>query len=121
MDHLWKSIARLGEALELSNKSVQDVRDELGDVSELQVEHNVYDVTEGVTLTLTSRPWADELSVLGDRVSDVGKLLSEHDFFAKSVKLVFGGQLSRMYEFRVGIKSDPLYDNPTGFTILVPP
>ena len=25
MDHLWKSIARLGEALELSNKSVRDV------------------------------------------------------------------------------------------------
>jgi hypothetical protein len=33
MDHLWKSIARLGEALELSNKSVRDVQDELGDVS----------------------------------------------------------------------------------------
>lgn len=79
MDHLWKSIARLGEALESSNKSVRDVRDELGDVSELQLEHNVYDVTEGVTLALTGRPWADELSALGDRVSDVGKLLSEVD------------------------------------------
>ena len=79
MDHLWKSIARLGEALELSNKSVRDVQDELGDVSELQVEHKVYDVTEGVTLTLTSRPWADELLALGDRVSEVGKLLSEVD------------------------------------------
>jgi hypothetical protein len=39
----------------------------------------VYDVIEGVTLALTSRPWVDELLALGDRVSDVGKLLSEVD------------------------------------------
>jgi hypothetical protein len=79
MDYLWKSIARLGAALELSNKSVCLVREELGDVSELHAEHRVYDVCEGVTLALTSRPWADELLALGDRVSDVGKLLSEVD------------------------------------------
>jgi hypothetical protein len=77
IDHLWKSIARLGKALELSNKSVRDVQDELGGVSGLQVEHNVYDVAEGVTLALTSRLWANELLALGNRVSDVGKLLSE--------------------------------------------
>jgi hypothetical protein len=79
MDHLWKSIAHLGEAIELSNKSVRDVRDDLGDVTELQGKHNVYDVTKGVTLALTSRPWAEELFALGDRVSKVGKLLTEVD------------------------------------------
>ena len=79
MDHLWKSIAHLGEALELSNKFVRDVQDELEDVTGLQAEHNVYNMTEGVTLALTSRPWAEELLALGDRVSKVGKLLTEVD------------------------------------------
>ena len=79
MDYLWKSIARLGAALELSNKSVCFVREELGDISELHAEHGVYDVCEGVALALTSKPWEEELSALGDRVSEVGKLLSEVD------------------------------------------
>jgi len=79
MDYLWKSIARLGVALEVSNKSVRFVREELGDISELHAEHGVYDVCEGVTLALASRPWEEELSALGDRVSEVGKLLSEVD------------------------------------------
>ncbi len=79
MDYLWKSISRLGRALELSNKSVRFVREELGDVAELHTEHRVYDVCEGVTLALASRPWEEELSALGARVSEVGKLLSEVD------------------------------------------
>ena len=79
MDYLWKSISRLGRALELSNKSVRFVREELGDVAELHTEHGVYDVCEGVTLALASRPWEEELLALGARVSEVGKLLSEVD------------------------------------------
>jgi hypothetical protein len=77
MDHLWKSNARLGKALELSNKSVGDVQDELGGVTELQAKHNLYGVTKGVVLALTSRLWAEELLALGDRVSEVEKLLTE--------------------------------------------
>ncbi len=79
MDHLWKSIARLGEALKLSNKSVWDVQYELGGVTELQAEHNVYGVIEGVALALTSRPWAEEFLALGNQVSKVRKLLTEVD------------------------------------------
>ncbi len=84
MDYLWRSIARLGAALELSNKSVRFVREELGDISKLHAEHGVYDVCEGVTLALTSKPWEEELSALGDRVSEVGKLLSEVDEIAST-------------------------------------
>ena len=79
MDHLWKSIAHLGEAFELSNKSVRNVQDKLGDVTELQAKHNVYNVTKGVTLALMSRLWAEELLALGNRVSEVGKLLTKVD------------------------------------------
>ena len=68
MDYLWRSIARLGAALEASNKSVRFVHEELGDISELHAEHRVYDVCEGVTLALASRPWEEELSALGNQV-----------------------------------------------------
>ena len=63
----------------MSNKSVRFVREELGNVSELHTEHGVYDVCEGVTLALASRPWEEELSALGGRVIGVEKLLSEVD------------------------------------------
>jgi hypothetical protein len=42
-------------------------------------------------------------------------------FFAKLVKLVSGGQLSRMYECRIGIKNGVLWIFYTVNTILVPP
>jgi len=79
MDYLWRSIARLGAALEASNKSVCFVHEELGDISELHAEHGVYDVCEGVSLALASRPWEEELSALGNQVFEVGKLLSKVD------------------------------------------
>jgi hypothetical protein len=35
MDHLWKSIACLAKGLELSNKSVREMHEDLGDVTKL--------------------------------------------------------------------------------------
>jgi hypothetical protein len=79
MDHLWKSIPRLAEGVELSNKSVRGMREDLGDVTKLQGEHNVYDVIEGITLALTSKPWEEEFMVLSDRVTAMANMLSEVD------------------------------------------
>ncbi len=49
------------------------------------------------------------------------KRKAQHGIFAKSVKLVSGGQLSRMYECRIGIKNGVLWIFYTVNTILVPP
>jgi hypothetical protein len=73
MDHLWKSIACLAEGIELSNKSVCGMHEDLGDITELQGKHNVYDVIKGITLALTSKPWEEEFMVLSDRGHRCGK------------------------------------------------
>jgi hypothetical protein len=79
MDHLWKSIAPLVKGIELSNKSVHGMREDLGDVTKLQGKHNIYDVIEGITLALTSKPWEEEFMVLSNRVTTMANMLSKVD------------------------------------------
>jgi hypothetical protein len=79
MDQLWKSIACLAKGIKLSNKSVRGMREDLGDITKLQGEHNVYDMIKGITLTLTSKPWEEEFMVLSDWVTAIANMLREVD------------------------------------------
>jgi hypothetical protein len=83
MDHLWKSIKLLGHTVDRGNAQTCDLGLDVGDVSYVLKEHNIMDLSEGVSRALgeldTTKIAGLSLKTLGQRVDGILNLINAVD------------------------------------------